>query len=352
MSDNPAGPGRSSVTLVVPGLFDPRADARAAPRLPALERLLSRSDRLAAVATGKERDGSLEACLFGLFGVRRPAQGDYPVAAVSRLADAGETAAGFWLRADPVHLEPSSGSLILTEGSALRITAAEAERLAGEILENYAGEGWRLEVLNPLRWYLQPPQAAAIETVPPLTAAGQDIQPFLPSGPDNKAWHILLNETQILLHTSGINSEREARGLLPVNSLWFWGAGPLPEVGPSPWTALWGEDALAVGLARLTGIPSRTLPADAAAWLADPAAGEHLLVLDQVQAPAAYSESEVWAQALEALEQLWIAPLVEALSAGKLTALRVWGDSRHGYAVTPRALRRWWRRRRRLTAFR
>jgi hypothetical protein len=353
MSDHPAGPGKPSLTLVVPGLFNSRVPPKATPRLPALERLLGRSDRLKPRSTGGGHDGSLTACLFGLFGIARPPEGDFPAAAVSRLADGGERDDGFWLRADPVHLEPAGGGLILTEGGALKITAAEAERLAAEILENYADEGWQLEVRHPLRWYLRAPQATAISTVPPLAAAGRDIHPFLPAGPDAKAWHTLLNETQILLHTSGINSEREARGLLPINSLWFWGAGRLPEIDAGTWTRIWGGDPVALGLARLANIPSGAVPADVTALLAAlGGSGEHLVVLDPAQAAAAYGETEAWVEALTALERDWIVPLSVALQAGDLAALNLWPDAQHGFAAAPGVLRRWWRRRRRLTAFR
>ena len=49
---------------------------------------------------------------------------------------------------------------------------------------------------------------------------------------------MLLNEVQVLLHQHPLNAARQTRGLPPVNSVWFWGAGRLPAPGPSP-TAAW-----------------------------------------------------------------------------------------------------------------
>jgi hypothetical protein len=34
---------------------------------------------------------------------------------------------------------------------------------------------------------------------------------------------------QVILHQHPVNAERRARGLPPVNSLWLWGGGPLPQ---------------------------------------------------------------------------------------------------------------------------
>ena len=49
------------------------------------------------------------------------------------------------------------------------------------------------------------------------------------SGEGAERWRALLNESQIVLHNHPINAVREARGAVAVNSLWFWGAGTLPD---------------------------------------------------------------------------------------------------------------------------
>ena len=67
--------------------------------------------------------------------------------------------------------------------------------------------------------------------------------PYLPTGKDGKQWHTVLNEMQILLHTAQVNIERERRGDLPINSLWFWGSGRLPqEIQRVDWARVHSEE--------------------------------------------------------------------------------------------------------------
>ena len=47
--------------------------------------------------------------------------------------------------------------------------------------------------------------------------------------PEGRRWRALLSEAQVVLHNHPLNAQRVAAGLAPVNSLWFWGAGALPD---------------------------------------------------------------------------------------------------------------------------
>ena len=42
-------------------------------------------------------------------------------------------------------------------------------------------------------------------------------------------WYRLINEIQMFMHGHEINQKRLENGLLPINSLWCWGGGQLPE---------------------------------------------------------------------------------------------------------------------------
>ena len=87
----------------------------------------------------------------------------------------------------------------------------------------------------------------------PLDGLGEDLLGHLPDGPEGRRWRALLNEAQILLHTHPRNAERIAAGLPPVNSLWFWGGGVLPDAVTARGGRVVSEDAELLALARLAG---------------------------------------------------------------------------------------------------
>ena len=223
---------------------------------------------------------------------------------------------GWWLRADPVHLHPERDRLVLTDSQMLDVTQDEANGLVAEIMEHYKADGWLLKAARPGRWYLKPPRAPKMTTTSLPEVIGHDIHPYLPQGKDGKAWHTVLNEMQILLHTAKVNEERERHGKLPINSLWFWGGGRLPKLKPVAWTQLWSEEPLSLAFARLAQVPSRAQPADFEAWRrqAD-RGGEHLIVLDGLRVTQQYADESAWATAMTQLEHQWIAPLFAAVRA-------------------------------------
>jgi hypothetical protein len=313
------------ITLYVPGLLS----GGAAP--PALVRLLARADRLDGGGDPGERQ-------FAPFGVAREPGRDLPVAAVTRIVDAGVIDREWWIRADPVYLEARRDSLVLHAGLGLR--RDEAEQLATELDESLALDGWLLKAPVPERWYLKPPAEAAITTTPLSEAVGRNVHPLLPQGPDRPVWHSRLNELQILLHTSSVNAAREARGELPANSVWFWGGGRLPRVTADIWGAVYAHDPVSVGLARLAGTPAQPVPPDGAALLAGLTAGAALVVLEPP------------GETLERFCMLWLAPLLAAVHGDGISALTVVSDYGPGFRYVRRHRWRVWRRGRPLSEWR
>jgi hypothetical protein len=331
--------------LFIPDLFpcDPAVDL---PQLPALELLLARAEPVDAM-----RCADPAVALFALFGVDIPAAGDVPVAAVTRLGEGGQPDTNVWLRADPVYLQVEGGRLRLLGPELLGIARIEAEALTKEIQHTFAGDGWHIEARRPDRWYLRPGGTPAMHTVPLSRAVGHDVDAMLPTGPDAATWHRALNEIQMLLHASPVNAEREARSQVPVNSVWFWGLGALPLAPRSSWARVWTEDALAVGLARLSNTPCSALSATGGEWLAEvEEAGAHFLVLDDVTA-ATPRDPESRAARIAALDETWIAPLLGALKRGQVSSLTIYAGDGRGFRVTRRALGRWWCRPKPLRAY-
>ncbi len=330
------------LTLLVPGLTGFKG--LSAPRLPAQEALLARADR-STLAVGLERQ------LFDLFQVEIPDGADLPVAAVTRVLDLGVIDKGWWLRADPVHLTPDRDRLILTGPDKLGLKPQEAEQLAAEIAESYRSEGWTIKAPTPDRWYLRPPSTPSITTTPLVDVEGRDIAPCLPRGKDGKAWHTVLNEIQILLHTSKVNEARERAGLLPVNSLWFWGGGSLPRLPSQSWLSVRAEEPVALSLARLSDLPSAPPPDSFADFLRECASGEQLVVLDAARAPARDGDASAWTASFEHYERNWFAPLLASLKTGRVSSATLIDETGASFSLTPSQARRWWRWRRPVVAY-
>lgn len=346
-------PDRKHLSLYIPGILSRCRGDRDSGDVPpdmswvALETLLSRAE-----PTSEPLPAGFEASQFSLFGIAKEENTDLPVAAVTRVLDLGVIDNGWWLRADPVHLSLERDSLVLADAGRLDVTPEEAGRLVAEIMEVFKADGWMLKAPRPDRWYLKPAHTQKITTTPLSEVVGRDIHPYLPQGPDGKAWHTTLNEIQILLHTATANVERERNGKLPINSLWFWGGGTLPRIKPVSWTQVWSAEPLSLALARLSGTSSENPPSGFEAWIQQATkSGNHLVVLDAVHDAVLSGDPQEWKATMNGIEQTWMAPLLAALKKGGLGSATLLTDAGLGFSITPRLVRRWWRRRRSLAKY-
>lgn len=345
-SDSPVT--RKHLTLYCPGLFAAKKNGGGAtgPFL-ALETMLVRAERSASVSPPGYEDG-----LFALFGLHREKNADLPVAAVARMTDMGVIDNDWWLRADPVHLALEGDRLILTDAQSLDISHEEANRLVADIMEVFAADGWLLKAPCPERWYLKPARMPDMTTTSLSQVVGRDVHSFLPRGPDGKTWHTTLNEIQILLHATTVNSEREQRGKAPVNSLWFWGGGRLPRIRPVSWTRIWSNEPVSLSLAKLAGTPGGSAAAGFEEWsrqVNEP--GEYLVILDEAYGAALYDDTSSWFDILRRLEEDWMAPLLRALKSGDIDGVSLVSDRGVKFSLTSRQARRWWRFRRPLATY-
>lgn len=344
-TDRPA----SHLTLYLPGLFSMQDNGHAGDRRwRALETLLSRAE-----PGDRGFPQGYEEGLFALFDLERPDNADLPVAAVTRMLDMGVIDSDWWLRADPVHLSFDRDRLILADAQKLEITPEQAARLVAEIMEVFSTDGWLLKAPHPARWYLKPKRAPQLITSPLSQVVGRDIRGFLPRGPDEKPWQTIMNEIQILLHSSTVNVEREKEGKLPVNSLWFWGSGRLPRITPVTWTSVWSNEPVSLSLAKLSGTPATGLPEGYADWRRQAeATGDHLMVLDEAHDATLYADVPRWQEALGKLETNWMEPLWRDLKAGALERATFITDAGRSFTLSSGQARRWWRRRRPLASLR
>jgi hypothetical protein len=215
-----------------------------------LARLLGRSERLADAATGRE------AQLLRHFDLlpRR-----IPVAPLTRELDAGDGRVGAWLRADPAHVRADMASARMLACGDLGLTVAEAETLVASLRVLFGDEGFPISAPVPSRWYLMlPAQSRLPAFAAPQDVLGDDLHAHMPAGDDGRRWRRLLNEAQVILHNHPLNARRIAAGRLPVNSLWFWGAGTLPDHVRAPGLRVASDDPLLRALAALASISAQS----------------------------------------------------------------------------------------------
>jgi len=341
--------------LLAPGLLGPwprplHAEIAAGLDTPALGRLAARS-RTEAGAAGAAEPLALEALVLARLDAPRPDLLAAPVAPITLAGDGGTPGPEWVMRADPVHLRTDVGTAFLFDAGHLDLGAEESGALAAELNAHAAADGYRLEALRPDRWYVHLPERPALDLHPPSVVAGREVGPFLPAGDDGGLWRRRLNELQMLLHASPINAAREARGALPVNSLWLWGLGRLPARPAAPrCDTLWYDDPLAAGLGALGWVAARPLPEDLRALLAATAetrGARHLAVLAHCHGAVLSNDVGLWRDGVVTLERDWLAPALAALAAGRLSGLEVRPALRpEGAALrlSRGSLRRWWRR--------
>jgi hypothetical protein len=297
------------LTLIVPGLIWTRqalADLTYDLPLPAFTTLLGR---------GRLRHRpprSSAAALAESSGLAVP----LPAAALRWFALRDHPGDADWLCLDPVRLHFEQRALIVDDPQHLGLTDAESAALAVSLAPTFAALG-ELHVISPGAWNLRLAAVApAFQALP--DAAGRSVS-ALPPDPAYAAWRHAINEAQMILHAHPVNQAREAAGLPLVNSLWPWGGGRLPDTSASQHDALWSNDPVAQGIARLMQIDYAVLPAA----FNSTSARRPLVVHDALERPARSGDALVWRDELTRFEVDWLAPALHALRSGQLAGLRL-----------------------------
>lgn len=250
-----------------------------------------------------------------------------PVAALTRELDAADAMHFTWLRADPGHLRPDMASVRMWACGDLGLTLDECEALLKPLKPLFGDEGFPISAPHPARWYLcLPPDAHLPDFAPPREVLGDDLLAHLPEGGHGQRWRRLLNEAQVILHNHPLNAQRAAAGKLPVNTLWFWGGGRLPDHVRSDVSQLRSGDVVLRALAARAAVPC---VADDAVKTLPPGALLDLRSLQDVPL----------------LQSHWLEPLLQRQRGGEFDRLVL--DFGDGRLLRWRDAHRWrfWRRR-------
>ncbi len=222
--------------LVLPyaaGASEAGAQALHSLHLPRLESLLARLD---ATTTAGGDEFSLNLPHEQVLATARgwtADDGRLPFAAVLARADGLTVAEGddAWGLLTPSHWQVGREQIVLRDPEELALDEAESRTFLQAVQPLFESEGWALHWGAPLRWYAQHASLRGLATASLDRVIGRAIDPWLPGRQAARQVRRLQSEVQMLLHTHALNDAREARGALPVNSVWLSGTGatPLPD---------------------------------------------------------------------------------------------------------------------------
>jgi hypothetical protein len=289
-------------------------------------RWLGCGDRLPDAAAGRE--AALRECF---------AIDEFSPAALSRSLDAPGAGDALWLRADPAFVMADAMTLRLVVCGDLELSAEDVEALTRTLQPLFAQAGLAFDAPHPWRWYLCCPRDAKLpEFSPPEAALGDDLARHLPEGENARYWRGLLNEAQIVLTQHPLNARRAQRGLPPVNSLWFWGAGALPAAVGCGYARVYSDDVLVAALSRLAGVATSAPLGDAQKYFSPSAAASSADGAVLIDLAACRDAAR--------LEADWLVPIDAALRSRRIGRLELRCADGTRCVVKPAHRWRFWQR--------
>ena len=339
-----------SITFFVPGLFEPgkffsQLPANDVPHLPSLEYFLNRATVVQSDIV--EQDVEL-AALFGF--------PELPVAAlIHNLSNPNsvESDLNWYLCADPVYIQADRDDAVLVAHEKLELNLDEANTIASEINKFYKDEPWELIVLSENNWVIKCSHQYDLKLTSLKTVFGQHVRKYLPQGKDAKYWHQIFNEIQMLLHGMSLNQKRELEGMLPVNSLWFWGAGSLPEYDANSikkWQIAFGHNRAVEALTKFTNTQYYDL-SDSSNRKADLNSFQiegGMLYQDQIFSPVATQQDfDEQTGGLLEFDYRWMKQALTLLKTGRLESMYLMtGNGKNFYLKKSNVKRKrwaWWK---------
>src|SRR5687768_17332609 len=114
---------------------------------------------------------------------------DWPMAAITRDADAGDAGDGAWLRADPPHVRADATGARLQAWGNLGLESEESAEFVAALRPLFGEAGMALTAPTPERWYLSLSRGAPLpEFIDPAQALGADLLSMLPAGMEGRRW--------------------------------------------------------------------------------------------------------------------------------------------------------------------
>jgi len=203
----------------------------------ALPRLRALLPRLVEVARDEADEWCLspphERALARALGLRGGA-GLLPWAAQQAAADGVDVGELAWGQITPVHWHLGTDQVSQLDPAQLMLDETTSRALFDAVLPLFTDEGYAMRWGAPLRWYAAHESLAALPCASLDRVIGRNVDGWLGSDSAARFLRRLQSEVQMVWHTHPLNAEREARGLLPVNSFWLSGCGALQRSRGEP----------------------------------------------------------------------------------------------------------------------
>ncbi len=258
-------------------------------------------------------------------GLTPPGEG---LAALRLWGQTGDRPTVWIAAADPVYLEARLDHLCLHALVGAQSPKSDL-RAIFDHLQKALGEDSSFAFARVGKYaYLRSNEAISTAPLPAAAIDGQDPEEFMPSGQAAAGYLKLTGELQTCLHEHEVNLRREAQGLLPVNSVWFWGGGMAPEKKVALLPPFFGQEPLFQGYwESRTGV--------VAPWPGNFAECLDIAVKDLVVVtPAESGDSDALAKYLDELRGLLKSGRLDRLvllfrdgltaEAGRFDAFRLW----------------------------
>ncbi len=304
-------------------------------RTPALETLLCRAD------IRPIDSDSYDEWLCRSFGIE-----NMPVAPITLKADGHDPGKLYWLRADPVHLRIQRDEMFLFDAQAAPLDQTEANALCATLNQHFQEDGLQFIAPAPDRWYVKLDSEPALTTATLDQACGSSIDALMPSGTESALWRQRMNEVQMLLFEHPVNVARESRRELPINSVWFWGGGFMPQNIRSEFTHIISDDIFARGLAQAAQIDAQALPTNILQFPTQ-SNENNLFIINYLHNSMLYGDLAKWRAAHERLDAEYFAPLLAALKSGAINSLTLIDPNPYQareFVIAKNSLRKFWRR--------
>lgn len=288
---------KTELTLVLPSLaviLDQKINASIIPKYLA---------KIIAKARFKKDSTTLSRLLFNHFSAEDYTATDLPIVSLA-------TGKSRTLRADPCYLHADRDRLLLFADN-IDLSKEESIGLITEIQPLFDDFGAILSQSTNNEWLLEMQELPELNFSALPEVSGKGVDAYLPIGSDQQEWIRLWNEVQMKLYTSEINQRRVEANKLPVNSVWFWGAGKF-VAKTSPYLQAQGRSRLLTLLAENTGT---SLIKDSDFSVMSLTSGKHLWLADQLD------KDNDWLQQIETFDVEVLKPLWQHCRTGKLTVI-------------------------------
>lgn len=254
-------------------------------------------------SAGKKKNSHYQGLTTSLFAkLGHPDDSELPIAYYRYQLDFDSLPDTEIMCADPINLQAGIDEIILNPEPINDLSKTDTEELIYALNKHFAQDGWEFIIADSGNCYLKHQSNESIKTTPLDYAKGKSIFQHLPQS-KTLNWHSLQNEMQMLLHMTSLNQTREIAGQLPINSLWFWGAGKKSNLSHQFDTIWGGTESKAAALAAKITHNALDTPKQALHT------GKHIIVLNELYDYAVLDQYTHWQDVLHKLEEEYISPI-------------------------------------------